>query len=330
MNDAGWSVREPLLGIRARERPFPDVDLSIVTTMYRSAGHIEEFYRRIVAAATARTKSIEVILVNDGSPDDALAVALRLHDHDERVRVVDLARNFGHHKAMMTGLSFARGRRVFLIDCDLEEPPEILSTFADKMDAEGVDVVFGEQMAGRRGGLFERWSGVLFYKTFNALSTHPIPPNLITARLMTAEYVAALMLHDERECNIAGLWSITGFRQCALPVGKTHKGSTTYSLSKKVAGFSQAITAFSDKPLVYVFYFGASIFSFSVLAAVCLFLRRILFGALLSGWLSVMISIWMLGGMTIFAIGLVGIYLSKVYLETKRRPYTVVRQFHVR
>src|SRR5215212_10019356 len=104
------------------------MDLSIVTTLYYSAQHLEEFYRRASAAARRMGADYELIFVNDGSPDDSLDLAVDLYEHDRRVRVIDLSRNFGHHKAMMTGLAHAEGQLVFLIDCDQEEP-ELLETF---------------------------------------------------------------------------------------------------------------------------------------------------------------------------------------------------------
>src|SRR5262245_19207375 len=115
--------------------------LSIVTTMYRSAPYLAEFHRRVAAAAAQLTHDIEVVLVDDGCPEGSLGVALELQRRDPRVRVIELSRNFGHHQAMMAGLSHARGEQVFLIDCDLEEPPELLLTFAQTRRERQADVV---------------------------------------------------------------------------------------------------------------------------------------------------------------------------------------------
>src|SRR4051812_25349055 len=184
--------------------------LSVVTTMYRSAPYLVEFHDRVCRAAKALFESFEIVFVNDGSPDEALDVAVRLFEEDERVRVIDLSRNFGHHAAIMTGLDRAHGDLVFLLDCDLEEEPELLSAFHDAMEATRADAVYGVQ-ASRKGGRVERWAGAVFYKVFNALSATPVPANLVTARLMTRRYVRALVAHREREICLAGLWAITGF-----------------------------------------------------------------------------------------------------------------------
>lgn len=301
--------------------------LSIVTTLYRSARFLDEFHRRCTTAAGALCDDFELVLVNDGSPDDSLAVAVALQRRDPRVRVVDLSRNFGHHKAMMTGLAHARGELVFLLDSDLEEPPELLADFAAEMNRTGADVIYGVQKE-RRGGWLERASGRAFYALFNAIATEPIPPNLITARLMTRRYVDALLLHTERAICISGLWAITGFEQRGYEVEKGYKGSSSYDLVRKLSRLVDAITSFSNRPLIYIFYLGCAISFFAALAAVYLVLSRIFMGTMLAGWPSLIVSIWLLGGLTIFCLGVIGIYLSKIFVETKQRPLTIVRRVY--
>lgn len=303
------------------------MDLSIVTTLYYSAPYLEEFYTRVCAAAQGVATNFEIILVNDGSPDGSLQTAISLQQKDQRVRVIDLSRNFGHHKAMMTGLTYTCGELVFLVDCDLEEDPELLETFYRKLKTTKAEVVFGVQQ-NRKGGLFERVSGGFFFKLFNLLSTDPIPANVITARLMTRKYVKALVQHRERETLIAGLWTLTGFDQVSVQVTKHLKGSSTYNLRRKVSQLVNAITSFSSKPLVMIFYLGSAILFLSSTAALVLIIRKLLFGALLLGWASLIISIWMLGGLTIFCLGVIGIYLSKMFIEVKQRPYTIVREVY--
>ncbi|MBI5664356.1 MAG: glycosyltransferase family 2 protein, partial [Nitrospirae bacterium] len=141
--------------------------LSIVTTLYYSEPYIAEFYERISTAAQRITDDYELILVNDGSPDESLSAALALYEKDKRVIVIDFAKNFGHHKAIMTGLSYAQGDYVFLIDSDLEEQPENLDLFWNELHAApNIDVVYGTQYK-RKGGWFEKITGNIFYKLFN-------------------------------------------------------------------------------------------------------------------------------------------------------------------
>ena len=301
--------------------------LSIVTTLYYSAAYVEEFYARACAVAEKITSDFEILFVNDGSPDNSLEIALSLYREDKRVKVVNLARNFGHHKALMTGLDVAEGELVFLIDSDLEEEPELLEKFHHELNRTGADVVFGVQYK-RKGNLFERMTGNMFFKIFNLMSPHQIPANHLTARLMKRKYVSALLLHREREFVLSGLWVLTGFNQLPMSVQKHHQSASTYSLRQKVSHLVNAITSFSNRPLVLIFYLGCFISLVSAIAAIDMIVRKILFGTLLEGWASLIVSIWFLGGLTIFSLGVIGIYLSKVFIEVKQRPYTIVKDVY--
>ncbi len=303
------------------------MQLSVVSTLYRSEPFVREFYERAARAAAELTDEFEIVLVNDGSPDGSLDRALEIQRADRRVTVIDLSRNFGHHKAMMTGLAHARGDLLFLIDCDLEEAPELLGEFRAEMERSGADVVYGVQRR-RKGGFLERLGGALFFKLFNLLSEHPLPPNLCTVRLMKRRYVRSLVAHRERETIIAGLWVLTGFRQVAVPIQKGWRAGSSYSLGSRLLVLVNSVTSFSDRPLVLMFYLGLAIASLSSAAGLYLIARRLFFGEFLAGWPSLIVSIWILGGLMLFCMGLVGLYVSKVYNETKTRPYTVIRQIH--
>lgn len=304
--------------------------LSIVATLYRSAPHLQEFYQRASAAATALAgNDYEIVLVNDGSPDDSLARAVKLSNGDEHVVVVDLSRNFGHHKAMMTGLKYATGDLVFLIDSDLEEEPEWLAPFSDQMARDNCDVVYGVQ-GRRKGSFFERYAGQLFYRLFRLLSRLDLPDNITVARLMTRRYVDALVLHGEYEIFMAGLWVITGFDQRPQTVKKHSTSETTYSLRKKISQLVDSIVSFSNAPLVGIFVIGCAIFAVSGAYTSLLVVNWLFWSRPPTGYTSLIASVWLLGGMVIAFIGIVGIYLSKIYSETKRRPYTIVRRVYGR
>jgi putative glycosyltransferase len=301
--------------------------LSVVTTLYRSAAYLPAFYERVSREAQRLTDDYELVFVNDGSPDYSLAVALELYRADPRVRVVDLSRNFGHHQAMMAGLATAQGDLVFLLDCDLEEAPELLGQFhATLTDAEA-DVVYGVQDT-RKGGLFERLSGRLFYAVFNWLSETRIPENLTTARLMTRRYVDALLQFGERELVISGLWVLAGFKQVPQVVTKHAKRKSSYTLGRKLDLLVNAVTSFSSRPLILVFYLGWLIMSLSGLGALALIVRVLFFGDFLAGWPSLIVSIWLMGGMIIFCLGILGIYLARVFSESKQRPRVIVRALY--
>ncbi|MGY4237957.1 putative glycosyltransferase [Bradyrhizobium sp. USDA 4449] len=298
--------------------------LSIVTTLYRSAPYVEEFHRRATEAARRITDDIELIMVNDGSPDRSLDVALKLRSSNPRIIVVDLSRNFGHHKAIMTGLAYASGELVFLIDSDLEEQPEDLARFYERFRQGDCDVVYGVQQK-RKGGLLERVSGAVFFALVDALGDRPLPRNLVTSRLMTANYVKALVRHRDREFVISDLWEATGFRQIPMIVGKLATSPSTYSIWKRIDLAVKHLTTSSMRLLYLVFYTGLVIFTTSIGVVIYFLFRYLTHGIGVSGFTSQIISLWFLGGLITLILGILGIYISSILAETKRRPYTVVR-----
>jgi putative glycosyltransferase len=302
------------------------MQLSIVTTLYKSAPHVDEFHRRIAEEAKKITDDFEIVMVDDGSPDNALEVAVELVDKDPRVRVVELSRNHGHHKAMMCGLEHAKGELVFLIDVDLEEPPELLGEFHQLMKEGRLDVVYGYQSR-RKGGLMERSTGALAWWMINRLLPIEIPHNHSTVRLMTRPYKEALVLHKEHKTAIGGLWVITGFKQKGVEFIKGSREGTSYSFTGRLRTLLDSITSFSEVPLFAVFFLGLIILGCSTAVGVGLVGIRLL-GTVLEGWVSVMVSVWMLGGLGIFSIGVVGLYVSRIFIETKGRPYTIIRHVH--
>jgi putative glycosyltransferase len=266
-------------------------------------------------------------MVNDGSPDDSIDLALALQRTDPRVVVVDLARNFGHHKAIMTGLAHVTGDLVFLIDSDLEEQPEDLLRFHQRFLQGDCDVVYGVQEV-RRGGLIERATGAMFFTLVDTLGDRPLPRNLVTTRLMASDYVRALVRHRDREFVISDLWQMTGFRQNKIVVEKLSRPGSTYSFRKRVDMAVKHLTTTSTQLLYLVLYVGLLIFALSVGVILYYLGRYFTSGIGVDGFTSQIISIWFLGGLITLILGILGIYIANIMAETKRRPYTIVRRVH--
>lgn len=302
--------------------------LSIVATLYQSAAHLEEFYKRASKVAHDLVgEEYEIILVDDGSPDNSLDLAVKLAENNEHVVVVELSRNFGHHKAIMTGLAHTCGENIFLIDSDLEEEPELLSSFFEHLTKENCDVVYGVQKQ-RKGAFLERISGHFFYKFFNFVSGISLPENMATVRLMSRQYVSALLEHEEREIFLGGLFHITGFNQQPKEINKLASSKSTYTFRRKMSLFVNSITSFSNAPLIGIFYIGICILFFAGVYTSYLIFQWIFFSKTLMGWTSIIASIWILGGLIISFIGIIGIYISKVFSETKCRPYTIIKAIY--
>ena len=303
------------------------MDLSIVTTLYHSASHLEEFYARACAAAERVANDFEIILVNDGSPDNSLEIAVSIYQKDHRVKIIDLSRNFGHHKAMMTGLAHAGGHLVFLIDSDLEEEPELLLRFYERFNEGGCEVVYGIQEK-RRGGFIERVFGELFFSLVDLLSDEKAARNNVSARLMTRTFVRALVRHRDREFLLDQLSALTGFMQVALPVKKLSRATSTYTMRHRLELGVRYLTTSSPRLLYLVFYVGLFISLLSASLIVYFVSRYAIAGVGVSGWTSLIMSIWFFGGLTTLILGILGIYIANILSESRRRPYTIIRRLY--
>ncbi len=306
------------------------IKLSIVATMYYSNNYLKEFYDRTISVIKELNLSYEFILVDDGSPDESLLTAIQLQNNDANIKIIELSRNFGHQRAIMTGLQYASGNFIFLIDCDLEESPELLKEFWNKMITQpNVDVVYGVQIK-RKGGLFEKLSGRLFYKILSALSPVHYPADTLTARIMTRNYVDSIIKFKEKELDLWGIFALAGFNQQSFSVSKGDKGVSTYTLKKKVKRALEIITSFSHRPLYLTFILGIVSFIIAFINIAVIVYKKMILNVDVEGWASILASIWLVGGMILLVLGIFGIYLSKMFLEIKNRPLTIVRNVYTK
>lgn len=302
--------------------------VSVVTSLFRSAPYIEQFYRRCIAAIGSISQDIEFVFVDDGSPDDSLQVVQRLFSEPAAIKLVQLSRNYGAARALMTGLEHASGDLVFLLDCDLEEPPELFPRLYAALgwDDDGkpaADVAYAVQQR-RKGDAMERLLGGMFYRVFNVLSAVRVPADVMNCRLMTQRYVRALVAHHEREIFFLGLTVLAGYKQVAVPGKKESKGSTSYTLSRKLAITINAVTSFSDRPLYLIFILGATVSTLAFVGIVFLVIDVLALGyPYQPGWSSLLLAVSFFGGLTLAALGVVGLYLGRVLMEVKQRPCIV-------
>jgi len=209
--------------------------LSVVATLYNGAAFIAEFVSRAHSAAQAITPDYEVVLVNDGSKDESLAIALEIFESDRRLRVLDLGLNYGHYVAMVAAIARARGDYVFLIDSDLEEAPELLARLWPELtDHSDRDLVFAYQKE-RKRGVFENLTGSLFYQIVEITSGLHIPRDAMVARLMTRNYANAITSLPERPVSFDILSARTAFHQFGIAAEKKRIRGTDYSLRRKLS-----------------------------------------------------------------------------------------------
>lgn len=267
---------------------------------------------------------LETIFVNDGSPDDGFAIAIALAKRDARVVVIDLARNFGQFPAVWTGIEQASGDLIAVMDGDLDDDPLWLELFYQCMKATDSDVVYGIEQKPRRGLLY-RTGRRLFYFTLNRLSSVSFPENVLNARLMTRRYVNALLEFPEREIYLAGLMYAAGFSQAGVEVSRSERSRTKYSALKLVHVFISSVTAFSTRPLLFIFGLGLTLSAFAGIYFIVLVYRKLAYGIDIEGYASVMGAILFFSGLILFFNGVIAVYIGTIFLEVKGRPRTLIR-----
>ncbi len=305
--------------------------ISVVTTLYRSKIFLEQFLSEIqLALKQIQCENYELIFVNDGSPDDSLTFLIEKKKVIKEITIIDLSRNFGHHYAIQAGLNFAKGDYIFLIDNDLETPPSVLIEFYNEIKNDNsIDVVYGYQEV-RKGNLIEKYTGSIFWVLINKLSDTKIPHNILTERLMTKEYVDALLRMQDANLFLGGMMHWVGFNQKGIAVKKGQReGQGTYSLKRRAELMLQAITSFSGKPLEWLFYFGLIISFGSVLFIIYLSIRKIIQQDEVElGWTSIVaINVLILGVISTF-LGIIGIYIYKIFKQVQGRPNAIIKKIY--
>lgn len=301
--------------------------LSIVTTIYCSERTIEEFVERALAAGTKVAADVDLVIVDDGSPDGAAEVVRGIVDRNPQVRLVQLSRNFGHHRALLAGLQYASGERVFLIDSDLEEAPELLIEMARAIEANPVDCLYGVQEGGRKGGLVERLAGRGFYWIFGALSEVKMPENVSTVRLMSRRYVRSLLQFRDKNPVFVPLSVLAGYPQAAFPFAKQSTSESTYSLRRRISLMVLAITTFSGRPLQLMFTASLMLAALGFIYGAYVVIRA-LTGTVQDGWSSLMAVVVFFFSLNAVFTGLIGLYVKQVLEEVKDRPRSVVQEIY--
>jgi dolichol-phosphate mannosyltransferase len=306
----------------ARPRPR----LSVVAPCFNEEAGLEEFHRRMSAAAqeTAGT-DYELILVNDGSADRTWEIMLDLAKRDPQLIAVNLSRRHGHQRAMTAGLHSCRGDRVLTIDSDLQDPPELLGEMWRLMDRVDADVIYGQRRERQGETMLKRGTAALFYRILRQLADNDMPVDSGDFRLMSRKVVDILNSMPEQQRFIRGMVSWIGLRQVALAYDRAPRttGSSNYSIARMFGLAFDALTSFSIMPLRLASYLGI-ILGFLSLLMLGYTLGSWAFGHVVEGWTSLSTLVLVLGSMQLILFGLLGEYVGRLYLESKRRPLFVV------
>lgn len=302
------------------------VFLSVIVPLYNEEPVIRELYERLTSALAVYRDEYEVILVNDGSRDGTLPLARELCRRDRNVKLISLSRNFGHQIALTAGMDMAAGRVVVTIDADLQDPPEIIPEMVSRWK-EGYQVVHGVRKKRKGEGIFRHAAIFLFYRFLRRTANIDITVDSGDFRLMDRNVVDALNGMREKNRYIRGLVSWAGFRQTHVEYvrEKRFAGETKYPLRKLAVLAADGILSFSRFPLKLPLMIGSfCTLAGALLLPVALFRGLLVPEAAVQGWVVGLLLVVFLGGVQLIAIGLIGLYIGRIYEQTKERPIYVV------
>ena len=302
--------------------------LSIVAPCYNEEAGLEEFHRRTTSAAHDTVGSdYELVLLNDGSTDRTWPIMADLVRRDPRVVAVNLSRRHGHQLAITAGLYLCRGERILTIDADLQDPPELLGEMWRQMDRAEADVVYGLRREREGESMLKRGTAALFYRLMRRVGYADLPVDAGDFRLMTRRVLDILNSMPEQHRFIRGMVSWIGLRQVPLAYDRAarHAGSSNYPLAKMIGLAFDALTSFSIMPLRLASYLGLALGCLSLLM-LGYTLGSWASGHVVEGWTSLLTVVLIIGSTQLILFGLLGEYVGRLYLETKRRPLFVIDQ----
>lgn len=303
--------------------------ISIIVPCYNEQEALHYFYKEITKVSDQmRDFDFEYLFIDDGSKDDTLTIIKQLADQDDRVKYVSFSRNFGKEAGIFAGLEHAKGDYVAMMDADLQDPPSLLPQMVQIVQQEGYDSVATRRVDRKGEPPIRSFFARLFYKIINRISDADIVDGARDYRLMNRKMVNAIL--DMREYNrfSKGIFGWIGFRTKWLAYENVERvaGETKWSFWKLFKYSLEGITAFSVAPLQIASIFGL-LFSFVAFVMVMVvFVKTLVFGDPVSGWPSLACIVMMIGGIQLLCIGILGNYLSKAYLETKKRPIYIERE----
>lgn len=299
--------------------------ISVVSPVYQGEKMVEELVQRISQSVGSITQDYEIILVNDASPDCSWEAIARQCSKDPRIKGVDLSRNFGQHYAISAGLSYAKGEWVVVMDCDLQDRPEEIPALYEKAQ-EGFDIVFARRVL-RQDTFFKRWTSSVFHSLYNWLSGMNWDKTIANFGIYKHCVIREFNRMPEQARSFPSLISYLGFRTTAIDVKHAERaeGKSSYNLYKLLKLSFDVIVSNSNKPLRLAVGLGFFMSVISFLLALYNVIAKWLGIVRVPGFTTTVFSIWFVGGLLLLIIGIMGLYLGKVFDQVKGRQLFIVR-----
>ena len=307
----------------SRSRSVPE--LSVVVPCYREAAGIQLLLARLLPVLESLVPSFEILLINDGSPDNTEQEIWAAAQRDPRVKGVSLSRNFGHQAALIAGLERAQGRAVISMDADLQHPPEVIRELVSEWKS-GFEIVQAVRQETQGIGILKRLSSVWFYRLFQVLAHLSLPPGSSDFRLLDRKPLTALLALSESSRFLRGLVSWIGFKrkEIVYTAESRSTGTSGFTLVKMLRLALDAIVSFSDRPLYFSLFIGLAL-GFGIVVYGLFVIEKAWEGAVVPGWTSSILLTGAVGSVLLINQGLQGLYLSRLYREAKKRPIYIVR-----
>ncbi len=303
--------------------------ISIIVPCYNEEEAMPLFYDEIIkTASTFSNVDFEFIFVNDGSRDKTLEVARDLAKKDKRVRYISFSRNFGKEAAMLAGLEYSVGDYVAIMDADLQDPPSMLHDMYDGIKNEGYDCVATRRVNRKGEPVIRSFFAKCYYKLINKISDTEIVDGARDYRLMSRQMVDSILSLKEYNRFSKGIFSWVGYNTKWLEYKNVERvaGTTTWNFWKLFKYSLESVFAFSTVPLAISSIIGILFFLISMVMIVFIIVRTLTFGDPVAGWPSLVCIVFFISGVQLFCVGIIGQYLSKLYLEVKGRPVYIVKE----
>lgn len=302
--------------------------ISIIVPCYNEQAALPIFYDEIRKVLGSMDETYELLFVNDGSKDETLPILRTLSEKDEHVKYLSFSRNFGKEAAMYAGFCNAKGDYVAVMDADMQDPPSLLPQMLELLKSGEYDSVATRRVSRQGEPPIRSWFARRFYRIINKMSDSDIVDGARDFRLMKADMVRAIVAMGERNRFSKGIFGWIGFRTYWLPYENVERvaGETKWNFWKLFRYAIEGIIDFSEAPLSVASWFGIILTFLSALILIFLVVRRLCFGDPVAGWASIVCIMVLLGGIQLFALGIIGQYLAKTYTEVKGRPHYIIAE----
>ncbi|PID27456.1 MAG: glycosyltransferase [Candidatus Cloacimonadota bacterium] len=301
-------------------------EISVVVPCYKCEQSLEELYRRLVDTLEKIVPSFEIILVNDASPENDWSVIYNLVSRDKKVIGINLSRNFGQHYAITAGLDYSSGNWVVVMDGDLQDQPEEIEKMYNKA-LEGYDSVLGQRTI-RHDSYLKKVSSFIFYKTLSFLTETKQDEKIANFGIYSRKVINSICSLNDSIRYFPVMVQYVGFKRVSIDVKHSSRqhGKTSYTFRKLLKLALDSFLSFTDKPLKIIVSMGISISFLSFIYVFYIVLRYYIYKTPVEGWSSLIASVWLLSGLIIMTLGVVGIYVGKIFEQVKKRPLYIVKE----